>query len=543
MSPRDRLPRSSQRERRSAATDEVSVSGVLVQDYGGDISVTLGTGVQDVAGALTTKDSEIDHDALLNFEALEHIDWTNATENFLTTGTVTAASVGVTDAAVGYQFNGSTVVAVPGTANTFVGDGIGGGLTSGSQNVCVGDSAGAAIEDAVELVLVGYRAGLLIAGGLSAVAIGNLACTSMTTANGQVFIGDRAGAACTTGGGIGIGVQALTLLTDGTSNVAIGTSAGGSLTGGSSNMLLGNGSGRNLVSGDDNVAFGELALFSCVSKDHNTAVGKAAGYFTTSDRNTWLGRSCGFLTTTGKWNVGVGYESLKLNITGSYHISLGYGAGPATGALAGTVSIGVNARATASHQGVIGSDDANGYIDDLYLGSGVVDVSPVGIVVNASGGSGTDNAGADLVLAGGKSTGDATPGSVVVKTSTPGASGSTPQSLGTRLVIDDTTADFQSTNLATHSGRIVGVTRITGDTTLDAGHHHVFANSDGGDVAVDLPAGVSGTEYRIVNTGGSANLVSVSPDGAELLFGANASFTLNDNESLILVYDATDGWF
>ncbi len=97
--------------------------------------------------------------------------------------------------------------------------------------------------------------------------------------------------------------------------------------------------------------------------------------------------------------------------------------------------------------------------------------------------------------------------------------------------------------LHTSAGRIVGTTRITGATTLGVSHHHVFANTDGSAYTVTLPAGVEGTEYRIVNSGSSANDLTIAPDGSEDLIGANSNQTLADGESLTLVYNATDGWY
>lgn len=98
-------------------------------------------------------------------------------------------------------------------------------------------------------------------------------------------------------------------------------------------------------------------------------------------------------------------------------------------------------------------------------------------------------------------------------------------------------------NLTTSSGRIVKVSRVTGATTLDTTHHHVFADTDGGAYVVTLPTGVAGTEYRIVNTGSSGNNLTVTPDGAELLLGANSNFILFDGEALLIVYEVTEGWF
>lgn len=51
--------------------------------------LTVSTGLQISGTNLTTDDSAIDHDALLNFVANEHIDWTNASESLVTTGDIT----------------------------------------------------------------------------------------------------------------------------------------------------------------------------------------------------------------------------------------------------------------------------------------------------------------------------------------------------------------------------------------------------------------------------------------------------------------------
>ena len=45
-------------------------------DISSDTNLTAGTGLALTGDALTTEDTEINHDALLNFEANEHIDWT-----------------------------------------------------------------------------------------------------------------------------------------------------------------------------------------------------------------------------------------------------------------------------------------------------------------------------------------------------------------------------------------------------------------------------------------------------------------------------------
>lgn len=104
------------------------------------------------------------------------------------------------------------------------------------------------------------------------------------------------------------------------------------------------------------------------------------------------------------------------------------------------------------------------------------------------------------------------------------------------LTVDGTLA-------AAWPGRIVAVDRYTSNQTLTAANHTVFGDTDGGSFTVSLPAGVAGTEYRIVNTGTSGNNLTIAPNGSELLIGANSNFTLSDGEALIVAYDATEGWY
>ncbi len=104
-------------------------------------------------------------------------------------------------------------------------------------------------------------------------------------------------------------------------------------------------------------------------------------------------------------------------------------------------------------------------------------------------------------------------------------------------VLVNSKVPFQTTQ-----GVIRETDRITSNTTLDTTHHQVFCDTDGGAFTVTLPAGVDGTEYRIINTGSAGLDVTVTPDGAELLFGANSSDTVSDDEVIVIVYETTEGW-
>jgi len=92
-------------------------------------------------------------------------------------------------------------------------------------------------------------------------------------------------------------------------------------------------------------------------------------------------------------------------------------------------------------------------------------------------------------------------------------------------------------------GRIVKTDRITSNTTLDANHHNIFADTDGGAFTATLPAGVDGNYYRVINVGSSGNNLTIAPNGSELLLGDNSNLTLTDGNVLIIVYETTEGWF
>jgi hypothetical protein len=98
----------------------------------------------------------------------------------------------------------------------------------------------------------------------------------------------------------------------------------------------------------------------------------------------------------------------------------------------------------------------------------------------------------------------------------------------------------------TNSGRIKTTTRITNADspyTILATDDVIFCDTDGGAITANLPVGVNGTTYRIINCGSSGNDVTVTPNGAELLTGVNASRTLSDSSVIILTFETTEGWW
>jgi hypothetical protein len=82
-----------------------------------------------------------------------------------------------------------------------------------------------------------------------------------------------------------------------------------------------------------------------------------------------------------------------------------------------------NGTAYKSNQFVVGCDTAP--ITELWLGHGVWSTTTSDVLISPSGGSGTNVAGANLVLSGGPSTGNVASGSIIFKTASAASSGST----------------------------------------------------------------------------------------------------------------------
>jgi hypothetical protein len=79
-------------------------------------------------------------------------------------------------------------------------------------------------------------------------------------------------------------------------------------------------------------------------------------------------------------------------------------------------------------------------------------------------------------------------------------------------------------------------------TVLDS-DHEIFCDTDGGAITVNLPAGVDGTKYIIHNVGTTGNVVTLTPDGSDLLFGENSNYTILDRgDDEQITYETTEGW-
>lgn len=143
----------------------------------------------------------------------------------------------------------------------------------------------------------------------------------------------------------------------------------------------------------------------------------------------------------GQYNVVLGGEA---NVTGNSVRSAIVGRaanggsnsvalGEQSQAASSSIAIGQSAQTTAANQLVIGS--ATTPISQGYIGNGVTAASPQGFTLSATGGSGTNIAGADLLFAGGRGTGVGAGGDIVLQTASAGGSGSILNPLTERLRI------------------------------------------------------------------------------------------------------------
>lgn len=92
------------------------------------------------------------------------------------------------------------------------------------------------------------------------------------------------------------------------------------------------------------------------------------------------------------------------------------------------------------------------------------------------------------------------------------------------------------------AGRKVNVIRVTSDTTLNTSHHHVYCDTDSNNINITLPALINKTQYIIYNCGSSGNVVTLIPDGTDLLLGENSNYDIYDGGDEQLTAEATEGW-
>jgi len=223
--------------------------------------------------------------------------------------------------------------------------------------------------------------------------------------------------------------------------------------------------GRQIgTTGNSNVIVGYWASYNnAAGMSNNVIIGANAvgpGASVNSINNVFIGSEAGNNATNQAYTTALGYRAGRgsTNFRGIY---LGHAAG--NGNTFQGIIIGVDPpNLTAAHQCIIGSNDSNAYIDNYYL-NGVTHTAPYSVTINATGGSGSNVAGANLTDTAGKATGNAASGNKKSQTSVKGASGSTLQSLtdrqaviGKYVDITESAATTYGTLALTTSGTVAG---------------------------------------------------------------------------------------
>lgn len=233
-----------------------------------------------------------------------------------------------------------------------------------------------------------------------------------------------------------------------------------------------------------------------------TAIGlsASAGYL----RSTAVGA---FATTGNQDTVAIGHGASAAHI---YSIAIGRGAASVgdtsvsigqeasasnksialgANAVAGqsnSIAIGRQAATTATNQLVIGSTGAA--ISQGFFGNGVTAAAPQSFTLNATGGSGTDIAGANLLFAGGRGTGTGVGGDILFQTAAAGgATGSSLNALTERMRITSAGNVGIAVNNPSAKLHVLGTTRfsVAGIATASSISDSTnFLQSDKGTVSV-----------------------------------------------------------
>ncbi len=357
-------------------------------------------------------------------------------------------------------------------------------LPSTGTNTSWGLAAGSSISSETNMTLIGYHAGNTATTGVNITAVGANA-GEVNTGNSSTYVGKDAGL----------------LNTSGDLQTYVGTAAG-----------------QGNITGVHNTGIGYHAMGaegSAGSGSYNVGLGTNAGRATGGSQNVLLGHSAGYTSgasglLTGDNNIFIGYFTGATTNSASNNILIGSNA--QSNGINYTIGLGVGVTPTATSQFVVGSSSAA--YNDYYLGTGVsyTSAATYPVTLNATGGSGTDNVGASIAIAGGKSTGSALPGNVLIQTSTALSTGTTLQTLATRATFDQTSLSFSPHGTSTGNTYEERYLELAAGGTNYVGFK--AADALAGNVIWTLPTTDStGTQALVSNGSGALSWASMSGSG------------------------------
>lgn len=330
----------------------------------------------------------------------------------------------------------------------------------------------------------------------------------------------------------------------GTNSLAIGPGASFTTNG---SIMIGN--STTVVSGTQSIAIGELATASGGS---GVAIGRlsyaginlgcAVGY--DSDSSGTISLAIGAQSqASGLFSCGVGAGATASNsqatAVGSftyaraqYSTAIGNGATITNATDTASIVIGSGATSTGPAQLVIGGSAQS--LSEGYFNN-VANATTKDFRLNASGASGTDNAGSTLTFAGGKGTGTGAGGDLVFQTATPGTTGTAQNLLSEALRIDDTQRSIFTGEHETNNAIYERVDTVTASRAALDTDHIIELDASAGDITYTLPALTvrGGRRLEFIRIDSTANICTIDGNGADLVIG-EADQVLNPWDSLIL---------
>lgn len=328
----------------------------------------------------------------------------------------------------------------------------------------------------------------------------------------------------------------------GVANSLFGWSAGKAITTQVRNTYIGYSAGIT-ATGSDGTFIGYNAGNNVGGSfpSYCTAVGSDALSGTLGNQNftTAIGADAGKSHNGCVSSVFVGYRAGSSATASYYSVFLGQDAGSSISNCFSSIAIGYGAKPTTSHQGVLGSNSADGYVSDWYF-NGVTHTAPYSVVLHASHGSGTNVNAANFTISGGAATGTGNGGFVKSTTSVKRASGTTLQVDTDRNVIVGKYVDITG-GAATTFGQLA---LATSGTVAGGIVVYTIEANDGTDYQ-----SLSGTlRYDVVNKAGTLTVVysdtqngtgacstgtltatvTATTSGTNVLFQANAVSDLSE---------------
>jgi hypothetical protein len=363
-----------------------------------------------------------------------------------------------------------------------------------------------------------------ISSGTQNTGLGSGVLSGLTSGGANVAVGYQVnfGKTVTGSNNTCVGNQAAYYLTSGIQNVAIGDAA-----------MSGNSGG---ITGSNNAGVGESALVKISSGSNNSCLGNTAGgSITSGSQNVSIGASAHPSLATGTSSIAIGTSSGGTVTGGKYNICLGFGSAHSGSGVTNECVIG------GTGQDVSGS--GGGGVSVVYIGNTATNSSPMSFTLNATGGSGSNIAGASMTFASGIGTGTGAGGTIVFKTAAAGTTGSSPNTLATASSIDQYGNFIHNASLVLGYQRVASATSA-GSTTINNNISFLVLHASGTltTYTVTMPATPIDGQLVNVTCNQSITTLTLSGNSGQTIVGAPVTLATGAGINYIWV-NADSLWY